>query len=178
MIERLIRVWLSLTHFSRYKVKKEPLEAWISREFTSSETSDDLILRAHGFIFLLLGGHMLPDFSGSLVHVRYLNLLEDLESISTYSCCSCILGFLYKHLCMASLGDARQIGGTLVILQIWVWLRIPLLRPQLFRYVEQDPPALLGAMWCTTFDCSQLPTHVLLKYIDQLDFMLFDQVWL
>ncbi|KAI5663439.1 hypothetical protein M9H77_22762 [Catharanthus roseus] len=50
-------------------VKKEPLEAWILREITGSGTDDDLILRVRGFIFLLLGGHMLFDFSRSLVHV-------------------------------------------------------------------------------------------------------------
>ncbi|KAI5676865.1 hypothetical protein M9H77_07815 [Catharanthus roseus] len=37
-----------------------------------NKTEDDLILRACGFIFLLLGGHMLPDISSNLVHVRYL----------------------------------------------------------------------------------------------------------
>ncbi|KAI5657628.1 hypothetical protein M9H77_26421 [Catharanthus roseus] len=65
---RLIGLRLSLNHFSGYKVKKEPLEAWILRTFTGSETDDDLILRACGFIFLLIGGHMLRDFSGNLVH--------------------------------------------------------------------------------------------------------------
>ncbi|KAI5652546.1 hypothetical protein M9H77_29733 [Catharanthus roseus] len=54
MIERLIGVQLSLTHFSGYKVKKEPLETWILREFTGSETDDDLILRARRFIFYFL----------------------------------------------------------------------------------------------------------------------------
>ncbi|KAI5670590.1 hypothetical protein M9H77_10954 [Catharanthus roseus] len=58
----------SLSHFSGYKMKKEPLEAWILRAFTGSVTDDDLILRARGFIFLLIGEHMLPDFSGNLVH--------------------------------------------------------------------------------------------------------------
>ncbi|KAI5677630.1 hypothetical protein M9H77_08580 [Catharanthus roseus] len=57
-----------LYHFSGYKVKKEPLEAWILRVVTGSETNDDLILRPRGFIFLLISGHMLPDFSGNLVH--------------------------------------------------------------------------------------------------------------
>ncbi|KAI5673217.1 hypothetical protein M9H77_13581 [Catharanthus roseus] len=41
-------VRLSLSHFSGYKVKKEPLEAWILRAFTGSETDDDLILRGRG----------------------------------------------------------------------------------------------------------------------------------
>ncbi|KAI5668028.1 hypothetical protein M9H77_17881 [Catharanthus roseus] len=56
------------SHFSCYKVKKELLEAWILRMFMGSETDNDLILCARGFIFLLLGSHMLPDFSENLVH--------------------------------------------------------------------------------------------------------------
>ncbi|KAI5640971.1 hypothetical protein M9H77_00391 [Catharanthus roseus] len=42
-------------------------------------------------------GHMLPDFSNSLVHVRYLSFLENIESISTYSWGSCVLDFLYRN---------------------------------------------------------------------------------
>ncbi|KAI5676324.1 hypothetical protein M9H77_07274 [Catharanthus roseus] len=115
VIERLHGVRLSLNHFSGYKVKKEPLEAWILRAFTGSETDDDLILRARGFIFLLIGGHMLPHFSGNLVHVRYLSLLEDFDAIRTYSWGSCVFWFLYRQLCTAALGGARQIGGALVL---------------------------------------------------------------
>ncbi|KAI5667153.1 hypothetical protein M9H77_17006 [Catharanthus roseus] len=65
---RLVEIIDRTSHFSGYKVKKEPLKAWILRVFTSSETDDDLILHARGFIFLLIGGHMLPEFSGNLVH--------------------------------------------------------------------------------------------------------------
>ncbi|KAI5680330.1 hypothetical protein M9H77_01557 [Catharanthus roseus] len=79
------------------------------------ETDYDLILCVRGFIFLLLGGHMLPDFSGNLVH-----LISD---------------------------------------------------------VQADPLAPLGAIWCTSFDCSQLPMHILVTYRDQLDFMSSYQGW-
>ncbi|KAI5653505.1 hypothetical protein M9H77_30692 [Catharanthus roseus] len=65
---RLVEIIDRTGHFSGYKVKKEPLEAWILRAFTGSKTDDDLIQRACGFIFLLIGGHMLPNFSGNLVH--------------------------------------------------------------------------------------------------------------
>ncbi|KAI5676151.1 hypothetical protein M9H77_07101 [Catharanthus roseus] len=57
---------LTRQHKHRYKVKNEPLEAWILREFTRSENDDDLILHSCGFILLLLGGYMFPDLSGSL----------------------------------------------------------------------------------------------------------------
>ncbi|KAI5658318.1 hypothetical protein M9H77_27111 [Catharanthus roseus] len=90
------------SHFSGYKVKKEPMEAWILRAFTGSETDNDLIL------------HMLPDFSGNLVH--------------------------------------------------------------LMMEIMADPLAPLGTIWCTAFDCSQLPMHTLVTYRDQLDFMPSDQV--
>ncbi|KAI5659564.1 hypothetical protein M9H77_28357 [Catharanthus roseus] len=41
--------------------------------------------------------------------------------------------------------------------------------------VQVDLLAPLGAIWCTFFDCSQLPTHTLVTYRDQLDFMPSDQ---
>ncbi|KAI5674284.1 hypothetical protein M9H77_14648 [Catharanthus roseus] len=83
-------------HFSGYKVKNEPLEAWILRAFTGSKTDDDLILRTRRFIFLLIGGHMLPDFSENLavVHDSFgrcttdwggLSLTKDL-GIVAYTC--------------------------------------------------------------------------------------------
>ncbi|KAI5668593.1 hypothetical protein M9H77_18446 [Catharanthus roseus] len=42
--------------------------------------------------------------------------------------------------------------------------------------IQADPLAPLGAIWCTLFDCSHLPTHTLVTYRDQLDFMSSDQV--
>ncbi|KAI5656853.1 hypothetical protein M9H77_25646 [Catharanthus roseus] len=70
------------------------------------------------------------------------------------------------QLCTAALGGVRQIGGALVLLQIWAWSRIPAFRPQLITDVQTDPLAPLGAIWCTSFDCSQLPTHTLLREND------------
>ncbi|KAI5667969.1 hypothetical protein M9H77_17822 [Catharanthus roseus] len=53
----------------------------ILRAFTDSETDDDLILDARGFIFLLIGGHMLPDFSENLVHTSMLKEVDDMTSV-------------------------------------------------------------------------------------------------
>ncbi|KAI5673168.1 hypothetical protein M9H77_13532 [Catharanthus roseus] len=57
-----------------------------------------------------------------------------------------------------------------------VWSRILVLQPQLLRRVQDDPLVPLGAMWCTSFDCSQLPTHTLITYRDWLDFIPSDQI--
>ncbi|KAI5683821.1 hypothetical protein M9H77_05049 [Catharanthus roseus] len=55
-------------------------------------------------------------------------------------------------------GGCTTDGGALVIVQVWAWSRIHVLRPQLMKDVQADPRAPLGAIW------------------DQLDFMLFDQL--
>ncbi|KAI5680587.1 hypothetical protein M9H77_01814 [Catharanthus roseus] len=68
---------------------------------------------------------------------------------------------VHQQLCTADLGGARQIGGALVLVQIWVRSLIPTLRPQLMTEIMADPLAPLGVIWCTAFDCSQLPTHTL-----------------
>ncbi|KAI5672745.1 hypothetical protein M9H77_13109 [Catharanthus roseus] len=46
----------------------------------------------------------------------------------------------------SSFRGARQIGGALVIVQVWAWSRIPVLQPQLMMDVQADPLALLGAI--------------------------------
>ncbi|KAI5672579.1 hypothetical protein M9H77_12943 [Catharanthus roseus] len=85
-----IGVRLSLSHFSGYKVKKESLEVWILREFTSSEIDDDLIFAPVDLFFSFL------------------------EVI----CFQISQTFWFMQLCTAALGGARQIGGALVILHI------------------------------------------------------------
>ncbi|KAI5654069.1 hypothetical protein M9H77_31256 [Catharanthus roseus] len=120
-------------------MKKEPLESWILRAFTGSETDDDLILRARGFIFLLICGHMLPDFSENLVHVRYLSscaqqhwgCTTDWGDLSL----STDLGVV-AYTCIATSADYEDLG-----------------RPS-----------------CSSWR-NMLPTHTLVTYRDQLDFM-------
>ncbi|KAI5661723.1 hypothetical protein M9H77_21046 [Catharanthus roseus] len=120
---------------TRYKVKKEPLQAWVLREFTGSETDDDFIMSyAPGYVRQL--------------DSRPMPMWGRFRASTTNS------------------------GNTYATSN----LEIHVLHPQLDRHVEQDPRALLGVVWCTSFDLSQLPTHVLLTYRDQLDFMPSDQL--
>ncbi|KAI5649390.1 hypothetical protein M9H77_35395 [Catharanthus roseus] len=63
LIERLLGVRLPLSHFSGYKVKKEPLEAWMLKAFTGSKTDDDLILHTYASRLLWkFGSCVLPQF--------------------------------------------------------------------------------------------------------------------
>ncbi|KAI5658633.1 hypothetical protein M9H77_27426 [Catharanthus roseus] len=130
---RASSVGVSVTIYSsvtvRLHVKKEPLEAWILRAFTGSETDDDLIMRTRGFIFLLLGGH-------AVVHGSF-------RGCTTYR---------------GSLSHSTGLGVV----------AYSCIAAQLMTDVQGDPLAPLGAIWCTSFDCSQLPTHILVAYRDHL----------
>ncbi|KAI5658212.1 hypothetical protein M9H77_27005 [Catharanthus roseus] len=50
------------------------------------------------------------------------------------------------QLSMATLGGARQIGGALVLVQIWAWSRILALRPPPITDIQVDPLAPVGAI--------------------------------
>ncbi|KAI5674055.1 hypothetical protein M9H77_14419 [Catharanthus roseus] len=66
------------------------------------------------------------------------------------------------HRCARRLWEVHDRLGALVLVQIWAWSRIPTLWPQLMTEIQADPLAPLGAIWCTAFDCSHLPTHTML----------------
>ncbi|KAI5678133.1 hypothetical protein M9H77_09083 [Catharanthus roseus] len=82
--------------------------------------------------------------------------------------CSGYIGQLDSHTVpmRGSFRGSTIIWGVLVPLQTWAWSRIPVLSHQLDRHVELDPCALLGAMWCISFDLTYLLSHVLLTYRD------------
>ncbi|KAI5671895.1 hypothetical protein M9H77_12259 [Catharanthus roseus] len=80
----------------------------------------------------------------------------------------------HRCLCRATLGGAHQIGRALVYFKLGL-VCVFLYYVLNDRHVELDPCAPLGAMWCTSFDLSQLLTHVLLTYRDQLNFIPSDQ---
>ncbi|VFQ91044.1 unnamed protein product [Cuscuta campestris] len=50
---------------------------------------------------------------------------------------SAVLSFLYRSMCRASMTHAAQIGGCLVLLQLWAWERLPVTRPRGVVPLEQ-----------------------------------------
>ncbi|KAI5675559.1 hypothetical protein M9H77_06509 [Catharanthus roseus] len=88
--------------------------AWILREFTASETDDDLIMRSRGFIFLLFGGHMLPDISGNSIHGTFMGLTTGMKS----PCATSDLG-LVAYSCITS--SIRSTCRTRPLCSTW-WI--------------------------------------------------------
>ncbi|KAH9623637.1 hypothetical protein KSS87_010070 [Heliosperma pusillum] len=85
---------------------------------------------------------MFPDKSGNDIQVVYLPLLRDLTAIDDFSWGSAVLATLYRNLCRSSNMKARDIGGPLILLQLWAWERITIARPIVTG--PENPPLIQG----------------------------------
>ena len=70
------------------------------------------------------------DKSGDRVHLMWLEFMESLNDPPKYSWGSAVLSWLYKQLCKASENTAKQIGGALILVQLWIYARFPHMSPQ------------------------------------------------
>ncbi|XP_039053184.1 protein MAIN-LIKE 2-like [Hibiscus syriacus] len=107
---------------------------WLEREFRIDEqsTEQEVIYAARAYLLTLIGGILLPDKSGNLVHTQYLSVMEDLAVCRHYSWGYAILAFLYRELCKTIIvvkGKKVDVAGSLVLLQSWAWYRLPFMTP-------------------------------------------------
>ena len=72
-----------------------------------------------GQVLWLLSGILLPDTSSNKIKLIFLPLLEDLEFVRRLSWSSAVLACLYRAMCRGSYADQNEIGGYLVLLQIY-----------------------------------------------------------
>ena len=69
------------------------------------------------------------DKSGEWVSIMYLQFFNPISNGKKYSWGSVALSWLYRHLCKASEKTAKQIGGALLLVQLWPWARFPHICP-------------------------------------------------
>ncbi|XP_071938942.1 serine/threonine-protein phosphatase 7 long form homolog isoform X1 [Coffea arabica] len=90
-----------------------------------SDADDTVILcHARAHILRMIGGLLFPDKSQSKVKLMYLPFLRDLEACGKLSWGSAVLACLYREMCRASKSKAKEIGGPLILLQLWAWERL------------------------------------------------------
>ncbi|KAL9688943.1 hypothetical protein QQ045_033370 [Rhodiola kirilowii] len=118
------------------------------------------------------------DLSGGDISLHYLPLLLDVDAIRGYSWGSDVLAYLYRQLCVACEVNHKQIGGCLILLQLWASERMYVGRP--LRNTEPLPqpfsdvdPLRLGALgynkWHGPRSYTESPSRVLIYYRDHLD---------
>ncbi|CAL4954664.1 unnamed protein product [Urochloa decumbens] len=156
---------------------------WLKKNFYElPEEADDMTVERHvrAYILSLLCGVLFPDGTGRMSLI-YLPLIADLSRVSTYSWGSAVLAFLYRSLCsVASSHNIKNIGGSLLLLQLWSWERFhvgrPLVRsPCTETGIEQDLPPV-GFRWVGARTQSENATRSLKQYRDELNMQRVDQV--
>ncbi|KAK9987571.1 hypothetical protein SO802_027810 [Lithocarpus litseifolius] len=85
------------------------------------------------------------------------------------------LSWLYRHLCNASEKTAKQIGGAVLLVQLWAWMRFPHICPVMRHPHHALPPgplavsnmkvmSVLFARWKGAKITTEHATHVLCAY--------------
>ncbi|KAI0503599.1 hypothetical protein KFK09_014533 [Dendrobium nobile] len=136
----------------------------------------DFWRHVRAYILFILGCHLLPDTSGSEIHLQYLTIMEDLAVFSTYSLGGAVLAHLYRELGEATRPSRANIAGCINLLQIWAWEHLHVGRP-LLRVpfpVELDGLSV-GFRW-NEDRLRELPVGNLITYRDELDGLLESQV--
>ncbi|KAL4333527.1 hypothetical protein GQ457_07G014950 [Hibiscus cannabinus] len=125
--------------------------SWLQNEFivTEGSTRQKLIFATRAYILQLIGGVLMPDTSGNLVHTQYLPLMANLNTTSEYSWGSAILTCLYHELYRASIMNGQKrpsdMGGCQILMQSWAWYKLPYLTPIVEVQVPMEFP--LAGRW-------------------------------
>ncbi|KAI8573118.1 hypothetical protein RHMOL_Rhmol01G0253600 [Rhododendron molle] len=137
-------------------------------------TDENIRQQARGYILQLIGGILMPDYSGSYVHLCYLTLLDDLLVVQSWG--NACLGNLYHYLCHSCRHGSDNVGGPFILLQLWAWERFPYLAPGLLGKRFRPAGSPLGARWHDNFHNLDLAAHVLGVYRHFFDLQKPDEV--
>ena len=84
------------------------------------------------------GGMLFMDKFGERLSVMYLQFSNPISNGKKYSWGSVALSWLYRHLYKSSEKKAKQIGGALLLVQLWAYARFP--------HVSCDEASTLGTV--------------------------------
>lgn len=93
------------------------------------------------WILHLFGCVLFPDATGDCASWMYIHCLTDWDQAGHYSWASAVLSFLYRQLCEACrrTSASGSLGGCTYLLQLWMWSRLPVGRPQVLPRREWFP---------------------------------------
>ena len=87
--------------------------------FSSLEHDVDMEVVCHyarAIMLQLIRGFLFINKSNNMVHLMFLQLLEDFKVSGTYSWGSACLAWLYREMCQAFYINARDVLGPLILL--------------------------------------------------------------
>ncbi|CAI9090724.1 OLC1v1025551C1 [Oldenlandia corymbosa var. corymbosa] len=170
MCFRLLGITLVSDMFDGNKIYAECLINECLRPIQENVSREAYTQRARALLLLLIGGFLIPDNTGNRIPLWILNILEDLDVCAAYSWGSAVLEKLYFALCQASAPGKKNITGCYILMQLWVWERIPRLQPK--SKVKDEsylvPDAPLGNRWKCPKSKANIAAHCVAGIRDQL----------
>ncbi|CAI0544737.1 unnamed protein product, partial [Linum tenue] len=107
-----------LTKYFRDHYETHPL--------TEESPEDEKERYARVYLIGMIGGVFFSKKSSNLLSCGWLRIIlgswEEMEEFSWASAC---LAYIYHNLCNASLKSAREVSGTMFIVQFWAWEHMP-----------------------------------------------------
>ncbi|XP_031123445.1 serine/threonine-protein phosphatase 7 long form homolog isoform X2 [Ipomoea triloba] len=118
----------------------------------------------------LLGGFLFPDTTKNKVKLFFFKkTLNTFEGCGQYSWGSAVLAYLYRAMCLAADFESSTACGCLILLQIWAWERLPMVRPQGILLLNNLGDLPYRARWFCPHEWPTVMTHVIRAYRDQFD---------
>nr|XP_023927527.1 serine/threonine-protein phosphatase 7 long form homolog [Quercus suber] len=141
---------------------------WLEDRFRDplpADASEELVQQyARFYILEMLAGILFMDKSGERHSIMYLQFFNPISNGKRYSWGSAALSWLYRHLCKASEKEAKQIGGAVLLVQLWAWERFPYICPVMRHPHQALPPGPLAIRWKGAKITTEHPMHVLRAY--------------
>jgi hypothetical protein len=108
------------------------------KQMPDNPTQEQLMCHLRAYLLYFFGKFLLPDTSGDRINTMYLPLLEDINTIKSYSWGSACLASLYRGLCdvVTSTSANPTFGGCVLLIQAWAHCRIRIIQ----RHRSRDPP--------------------------------------
>ena len=91
-----------------------------------SDALNELVRQyARMYILILLGGLLFTYSCENLVSLNWSDYVRDLDAMEEYIWGSATLACLYSRMCHGSRASTAITSGPYLLLQIWIWKRIP-----------------------------------------------------
>nr|XP_027189394.1 protein MAIN-LIKE 1-like [Cicer arietinum] len=112
---------------------------WLKDTFAhvpNNAAAEQVQQHCRAYLLRLIGGLVILDKSCNRVHLMYLPMLKYIQRVRLYSWGSACLANFYRQMCRATAPSYACMGGCTLLLQSWVWYRMPFISPHCTREIS------------------------------------------
>ncbi|KAI3861935.1 hypothetical protein MKX03_004443 [Papaver bracteatum] len=118
------------------KLERKLKRSWLRKTFTSKKNDSKKRKEqcARAYLLYVIGYIVCGDKSGSRVNAYFLQCLENLDKVNTYSWATTCLAWIYHHLGQDSRAEVYSMAGCMTILHVWFYDHFPTLERHTIKY--------------------------------------------